>query len=110
MPERKIARKQHLRTPGQYTSTQTRRVRHVNPQVHQEDSTEESIDAEAALYIKELHEDWANLNLIQIKIFHNQTNNHINKLRRRILGGNLNKPRKTTMERRYGIANIFHKH
>ena len=52
MPERKTPRKQQLTTPGQYTSSQTRRVRHVKPEISQEDSTEESVDAETALYIK----------------------------------------------------------
>ena len=45
----------------------------------QEDSTEESVDAEAALYIKELHEDWANINLIHPTEFNPQKNDQINK-------------------------------
>ena len=79
MPERKAPWRQQLITPGQYTSTQTRRVRHVKPEIPQEDSTEESVDAEAALYIKILHKDWANINLIRPTIFNNQPNDTVNK-------------------------------
>ena len=71
MPERKTIRKHQLTIPGQYTPSQTRRVRPVKPEISQEDSIEESVDADAALYIKELHEDWANINLIRPTIFHN---------------------------------------
>ena len=77
--EQKIPRKQQLTTPGQYTSSQTRRVRRVKLEISQEYSTEESVDAEAALYIRELHEDWANTNLISPTIFHNQPNDTLNK-------------------------------
>ena len=40
---------------------------------------EESVDAEAALYIKELHEDWQNINIIRPTQFSPQKNNFINK-------------------------------
>ena len=56
-----------------------KRVRHVKPKNNQEDSTEENVDAEAALYIKELHEDWANINLIRPTEFNPQKNDQINK-------------------------------
>ena len=79
MPERKTPRKQHFTTPGQYTSSQTRRLKDVKPEISQEDSTEERVDAEAALYIKKLHADWANINLIRPTIFHNQPNDILNK-------------------------------
>ena len=74
MPERKTPRKQQLTTPGQ-----TRQARHVKPETSQEDSTEESVDAEAAIYIKKLHDGWAIINLIHPKIFHNQPNDILNK-------------------------------
>ena len=57
MPERRPVRNQQRATPGQNATPQKRRVRHVKQEEQQEDSTEESIDAEATLYIKELHED-----------------------------------------------------
>ena len=80
MPERNPPpRRQQITTPGQYTSSQARRVRHVKPEISQEDSREESVDAEAALYIKELHEDWANISLIRPTIFNNQPNDSVNK-------------------------------
>ena len=79
MPERRAPRKQQLTTQGQYATPQTKRVRHVKPENNQEDSTEESVDAEAALYIKELHEDWANINLIRPTEFNPQKNDQINK-------------------------------
>ena len=75
----KSPRKQQHKTPGQYTSSQARRVRHVKPEISQEDSTEESVDAEAALYIKELYEDWANIKLMRPTIFNNQPNDSVNK-------------------------------
>ena len=79
MPERRPVRNQQRTTPGQYATPQTRKVRHVKQEEQREDSTEESIDAEAALYIKELHEDCANINLIQPTEFIPQTNKQINK-------------------------------
>ena len=57
MPERKTLRRQQPTSPGQYASPEARHVRHVKPETTHEESTEESVDAEAALYIKELHED-----------------------------------------------------
>ena len=79
MPERRPVRNQQRTTPGQNATPQTRRVRHVKQEEQQEDSTEESIDAEAILYIKKLYEDWANINLIRPTKFIPQTNVQINK-------------------------------
>ena len=78
MPERRAPRKQQLTTPSQYATPHTRRVRHVKPENNKEVSTEESVDAEAALSIKELHEDWANINLIRPTEFNPQKNDQIN--------------------------------
>ena len=75
----KIPRRQQLTKPGQYTSAQARRVRRVKPEISQEDPTEESVDAEAALYIRELHEDWAKINLIRPTILNKQPNDTVNK-------------------------------
>ena len=78
-PERKISRRQQPTSPDQYTSPQARRVRHVKPEITHEESTEESVDAEAALYTKQLHEDWANINLVRPTEFHKQSNDNLNK-------------------------------
>ena len=51
----------------------------MKPENNQADSTEESIDAEAALYIKELLEYWANINLIRPTEFNPQKRDEINK-------------------------------
>ena len=76
-------RHQNSNTPrtGQ---NQTRRVRHIKNNtetLHSEDEPEqeEEVDAEAALYITELTEDWANVNLIQPSKFHTEKNSDINK-------------------------------
>ena len=79
MPERKTTRKHQLTTPGQYTSSQTRRVRYFKPEISQEDSIEENVDADPEFYKKELLADWANINLIRPTIFHNQPNDILNK-------------------------------
>ena len=47
--------------------------------IQKKDSTEESIDAEAALEIKELQDDWANVSLISPTNFNIQTSNQINR-------------------------------
>ena len=77
MPETKTPRRQQFTIPGQYTSSQARRLRHVKPEISQEDSTEEIADAEAALNKKELHDDWAKIILIRPTIFHNQPNDNV---------------------------------
>ena len=44
------------------------------------DHTGESVDAEAALYIKKLHKDWANINIIQpMEFVQKGQNDEINK-------------------------------
>ena len=43
------------------------------------DQTDESVDAEAALYIKKLHQNWANVKLIRPKIFVTKKNDTFNK-------------------------------
>ena len=75
----KNPRRQQPTFPGQYTSPQARRVRHVKPEITHEESTEESVDAEAALYIKELHEDWANINSVRPTEFRKQSNDNLKK-------------------------------
>ena len=79
MTERRTPRNQQLNTPGQYTTPQTRRVEHVKSENQQDESIEESVDSEAALYIKELLEDWPNINLIRPTELNPQTNDQINK-------------------------------
>ena len=76
MPERPIPRpsqqppqQTYNQSPG---SNQTRRVRHVTEQSQEvnQATTEddaESIDPDATLYLKELTEDGANINLVQPK-------------------------------------------
>ena len=97
MPERRIPRRQQLTTTGQSASTQARPVPQVKPEVQIEDSTEESADAEAALYIKELKEDWANISLIHQQISILKQTIKKKKYGRRFLGGNVNRPRNVTM-------------
>ena len=58
---------------------QTRRSKHITQDVPESDQTEESVDAEGELYIKELNEDWANINLIRPTEFIANTNDAINK-------------------------------
>ena len=71
MPERRNPTfRQDFRknTQQQQTTPQTRRVRHVKEQdicEEEEETEEETVDAEAALYIKELMEDWSSVNTIR---------------------------------------------
>ena len=70
MPERKTPQfRQNTREYTQQQNTpQTRRVRHVKEQQNIEEDdeaeNEETVDAEAALYIKELMEDWSSVNTV----------------------------------------------
>ena len=74
----------HLHTPP--GNNQTRRVRHIKDNTDQteaqnyegESDEPDDIDAEVALYIKELTEDWANVNLIRPTTFHTEKNSVIN--------------------------------
>ena len=70
MPERRNPQfKKDCRKNIQQQSTpQTRRVRHVKKQekcVEEEETEEETVDAEAALYIIELMEDWSSVNTVR---------------------------------------------
>ena len=71
MPERRNTTfRQDFRkkTQQQQTTPQTRRVRRVKEQdicEEEEESEEETIDAEGALYLKELVEDWSSVNTIR---------------------------------------------
>ena len=52
----------------QQSTPRTRRFRHVKEQekcVEEEETEEETVDAEAALYIKEVMEDWSSVNTIR---------------------------------------------
>ena len=51
----------------------------MNQEETESEQLEEIVDAEAALYIKELHEDWKNINIIRPTQFSPQKNNFINK-------------------------------
>ena len=74
MPERRPPRMPQNSSPQNYNLQQTRRVRNLNQEKPQNDHTEERVDAEAALYIKELHEDWANIDIIRPTHFVTQKN------------------------------------
>ena len=71
MPERKNPQfRQNTRDyTHQQNTPQTRRVRHVKEQQNIEEDdeaeNEETVDAEAALYIKELMEDWSSVNTVR---------------------------------------------
>ena len=70
MPERRNPPfKQDIRkTTQQQSTSQARRVRHIKEQQQseeEEETEEKRVDTEAALYIKELMEDWSSLNTIR---------------------------------------------
>ena len=70
MPERKNPqfRQDYRKNIQQQRSPQKRRVRHVKEQekcVEEEETEEETVNAEPALYIKELKEDWSSVNTIR---------------------------------------------
>ena len=79
MPERRPPRGPTNNTSPQFKQQQTRRVKHIKQETEESDHTEESVDAEAALYIKELHEDWANINTIRPMEFVQKGKDEINK-------------------------------
>ena len=62
-----------------YKQQQTRRVNYIKQEMPKCKQTEESIDAEVALYVKELHEDWANITLISLTEFTTKKNETVNK-------------------------------
>ena len=95
MPERRRPPQQSTSSPqSRYQNTytprpgnnQTRRVRHTKDNADQteaqnyqgESDEPDDVDAEAALYIKELTEDWANVNLIRLTTFPTKKNSVIN--------------------------------
>ena len=53
--------------PARYKATNTTNKKSKKHQSgkNRERTADESVDAEAALYIKELHEDWENINIIR---------------------------------------------
>ena len=70
MPERRNTqfRQDYRKNIQQQSTSQTRRIRHVKEQekcVKEEETEEETVDTEAALYIKELIEDWPSVNTIR---------------------------------------------
>ena len=70
LPERRNTqfRQDYRKNIQQQSTPQTRRFRHVKEQdkcVEEEETEEETVDAEAALYIKELMEDWSSVNKIR---------------------------------------------
>ena len=60
-------------------TTTNKKNKKYKPKKTESEQLEENVDAEAALYIKELHEDWANVNIIRPTQFSPQKNNFINK-------------------------------
>ena len=84
MPERKkpITTRQENSYPSQQQFQQTRRVRHIQEereQVTEEEREDETVDGEAALYIKELMEDWSSINFVQPTGFQEVNNVSLNK-------------------------------
>ena len=74
MPERLPPRGPSNNQFPQYKQQPTSRVKHIKQETPESDQTEESKDAEAAHYIKELHEDWANINSIRPTDFSSMKN------------------------------------
>ena len=58
MPERRPQNTPQSSSAQKYKTPQTRRIRNINQEKTDSEQLEESVDAEEALYIKELHEDW----------------------------------------------------
>ena len=83
MPERRnqTFRQYTRNTPHQQKTPQTRRVRHIKEQQQDEEDEpeEETMDAEAALYIKELMEDWSSVSTIKPTAFKEINNVSLNK-------------------------------
>ena len=70
-PPQRAPQQTYNQSPG---SNQTRRVRHVTKQSQdvsqtKVDNESESIDPKSTIYLKELKEDMANINLVQPRIF-----------------------------------------
>ena len=79
MPERRPPRGPKNNISPQLKQQQTRRVKQIKQETEESDHTEESVDAEAALYIKELHKDWSNINIIRPMEFVQKRTDEINK-------------------------------
>ena len=79
MPERRPQNTPQTSSAQNYKPPQTRRIRNINQEKTESEQMEESVDAEADLYIKEFYEDWANINIIRPTQFSPQKNNFINK-------------------------------
>ena len=79
MSERRSPRGPTNNTSPQLKQQQTRRVKHIKQETEESDHTEESVDAEAALYKKQIHEDWAHINIIRPMEFVQMRNDEINK-------------------------------
>ena len=60
------------------------KIRNINEETEADDQTkaEETIDPESTCYIREMMEDWQNINFIQSIIFTNEKVSDINKIRR----------------------------
>ena len=57
MPELRPPRMPQPSTVQSYKPQQTKRVRNINQEKTESEQTDESVDAEVTLYVKELHED-----------------------------------------------------
>ena len=92
VPERRNTqfRQDYRKNIQQRSTPQTRRVRRVKEQekcVEEEETEEETVDAEAALYIKELMEDWSAVNTIRpVVLWKINSISFKQRSRRRILG------------------------
>ena len=117
MPERTMPRQTQRTQQQTYNhspgNNQARRVRHVTEQsqdIRQTNVDEESIDPESSLYLRELTEDWANINLVEQRIFNPVRNIILKKERkRRNLGSNnLQQFGEYRLACRYRIATRLH--
>ena len=84
IPERRrpITPYQENKYPSQQQFQQTRRVRNMQEeqeQVAEEEREEETVDGEAALYIKELMENWSSINIVRPTGFNEVNNVSLNK-------------------------------
>ena len=85
----KTAIKQHRNTTTTEvqptgTKTNTGKIRNINEETETDDQTqtEETIDPESTCYIREMMEDWQNINFIKAVNFTNEKVSDINKTRR----------------------------
>ena len=111
MPERPRQRPPQQSYNQSPENNQTRRIRHVPEQSQDivQATTEdeiESIDPEATLYLKNLTEDWANINLVNTKIIPISKKHHRkqNTKRWNMDPNNMQQLRKNWVARRHWIA------